>query len=107
VDKATSYYLQERYRLYDLFDGTVFSWEAGMRKPEMGIYELAIHRFKLNPEKTLYIDDKEPNLIPARQAGFQIIAFRSPGDLEADLLSHGVRTRRSGRIGRKLQRGGR
>ena len=90
VDEATTHYLQERYRLYDLFDGSVLSWEAGMRKPEMGIYELAIQRFDLNPGRTLYIDDKEPNLIPARQAGFQAIPFRSPEDLEAEMIAHGV-----------------
>jgi len=90
VDKATTRYLQERYHLYDLFDGSVLSWEAGMRKPEMGIYELVIQRFNLTPERTLYIDDKEPNLIPARQAGFQTIPFRSPEDLEVEMLAHGV-----------------
>jgi HAD superfamily hydrolase (TIGR01509 family) len=91
VDKATTRYLQERYHLYGLFDGSVLSWEAGMRKPEMGIYELVIQRFKLTPERTLYIDDKEPNLIPARRAGFQTILFRSPEDLAAEMLAHGVR----------------
>lgn len=90
VDEATTHYLQERYRLYDLFDGSVLSWEAGMRKPEMDIYELVIQRFNLTPERTLYIDDKEPNLIPARQAGFQAIPFRSPEDLEAEMIAHGV-----------------
>ncbi|UCD70853.1 MAG: HAD family phosphatase [Syntrophobacterales bacterium] len=90
VDKTTTHYLQERYRIYDLFDGSVLSWEAGMRKPEMEIYELVIHRFNLIPERTIYIDDKERNLIPARQAGFQAISFQSPEDLEAEMLAHGV-----------------
>ena len=90
VDKATTHYLQGRYHLYDLFDGTILSWEAGMRKPEMGIYELAIRRFNLTPERTLYIDDKEPYLVPASQAGFQTIPFRSPEELEAEMLAYGV-----------------
>lgn len=90
VDRATTEYLQARYRLYDVFGGTVLSWETGMRKPEVEIYELATRRFKLIPERTLYIDDKEPNLIPARQAGFQTIAFKSPRELEAELRNRGV-----------------
>jgi len=90
VDKATTDYLQERYRLYDIFDGTVLSWEAGMRKPEVGIYELLIRRFNVTPERSLFIDDKEACLVPARQVGFQTIPFRSPEDLEAKLLNHGV-----------------
>lgn len=91
VDKATTRYLQERYHLYDLFDGTVLSCDVGMRKPETGIYELAIQNFGLTPGSTLYIDDKEPNLMPARQVGFQTILFRSPQDLEAEMLAHGVK----------------
>ncbi len=91
VDKATTRHLQERYHLYELFDGTVLSWEVGMRKPETGIYELAIQRFGLTSERSLYIDDKEPNLIPARQAGFQAILFRSPEYLEWKMLAHGVK----------------
>ena len=90
VDEAMTHYLQERHRLHDLFDGSVLSWEAGMRKPEMGIYELVPQRFNLTAARTLYIDDKEPNLIPARQAGFQTIPFRSPEDLEAEMIAHGV-----------------
>ncbi len=90
VDKTTTHYLQGRYHLYDLFDGSILSWEAGMRKPEMGIYELAIRRFNLTPERTLYIDDKEPYLIPASQAGFRTIPFRSPEELEAEMLAFGV-----------------
>jgi 2-haloacid dehalogenase len=90
VDKATTHYLQERYRIYDIFDGAVLSWEVGMRKPEMGIYELAICRFNLTPERVVFIDDKERNLIPARQVGFQTIPFQYPEDLEVKLLNHGV-----------------
>jgi 2-haloacid dehalogenase len=61
-----------------------------MRKPEMGIYELAICRFNLTPERVVFIDDKERNLIPARQVGFQTIPFQYPEDLEVKLLNHGV-----------------
>lgn len=106
VDKATTHYLQERYRLYDIFNGTVLSWEAGMRKPEVGIYELVIRRFNLTPERSLYIDDKEPYLVPARQVGFQTIPFRSPEDLEAKLLNHGVEIWVSDRNGKKRERNG-
>jgi HAD superfamily hydrolase (TIGR01509 family) len=90
VDKATTQYLQEKYHVYELFDGGVLSWQAGMRKPEMEIYQLLIQRFGLTPGKTLYIDDKEPNLVPARWVGFRAILFRSPGDLETEMLAHGV-----------------
>ena len=61
-----------------------------MRKPEIEIYELTARRFKLIPEQTLYIDDKEPYLVPARQAGFQTIAFKSPEELETELRNRGV-----------------
>ncbi len=106
VDKATTYYLQERYRLYDIFAGTVLSWEAGVRKPEVDIYELVVRRFNVNPERALYIDDKEAYLIPARQVGFQTIPFQSPGDLEGKLLSHGVVISGSEGNGKERERNG-
>ena len=106
VDKATTHYLQDRYRLYDIFDGTVLSWEAGMRKPEMGIYELVVRRFNLTPERVLYVDDKEPNLISARQIGFQTISFQSPEDFEMKLLNHGVQIWVSDGNGEKRERNG-
>jgi HAD superfamily hydrolase (TIGR01509 family) len=106
VDKATTYYLQERYRLYDIFAGTVLSWEAGVRKPEVDIFELVIRRFNVTPERALYIDDKEPYLIPARQVGFQTIPFQSPGDLEGKLLSHGVVISGSEGNGKERERNG-
>ena len=106
VDKATTYYLQERYRLYDIFAGTVLSWEAGVRKPEVDIYELVVRRFNVNPERALYIDDKEAYLIPAHQVGFQTIPFQSPGDLEGKLLSHGVVISGSEGNGKERERNG-
>jgi len=106
VDKETTQYLQERYHLYDLFDGTVLSWEAGMRKPEVGIYELVIHRFNLPAERTLYIDDKEPYLVPARHVGFQTVPYRSPQDLEVELLAHGVELSEPERRRRREERDG-
>ncbi|MFQ5841861.1 MAG: HAD family hydrolase [Thermodesulfobacteriota bacterium] len=106
VDKTTTHYLQERYRIYDIFDGTILSWETGMRKPEMGIYELVIRCFNLTPERVLFIDDKERNLIPAREVGFQTILFQSAEDLEVKLLNHGVEIWVSDRNGEKREKNG-
>ncbi len=106
VDKTTTHYLQEKYRIYDIFDGTILSWEAAMRKPEMGIYELVIRRFNLTPEGVLFIDDKERNLIPAREVGFQTILYQSPEDLEVKLLNRGVEIWGSERSRKKRERKG-
>ncbi|MFB0508531.1 MAG: HAD family hydrolase [Thermodesulfobacteriota bacterium] len=106
VDKTTTRYLQERYRIYDIFDGAILSWEARMRKPEMGVYELVIRCFNLTPERVLYIDDKERNLIPAREVGFQTILYQSPEDFEVKLLNHGVEIWGSERSGKRQEKKG-
>jgi 2-haloacid dehalogenase len=106
VDRTTTHYLQEKYRIYDIFDGTILSWEVRMRKPEIGVYELVIRWFNLTPERVLYIDDKERNLIPAREVGFQTILYHSPEDLEVKLLNHGVEIGGSERSGKRRERKG-
>ncbi len=106
VDRRTTHYLQEKYRIYEIFDGTILSWEVRMRKPEIGIYELVIGRFNLTAERVLYIDDKERNLIPAREVGFQTILYQSPEDLEVKLVKHGVEIRRSERSGERREKKG-
>jgi epoxide hydrolase-like predicted phosphatase len=53
----------------DMFDTVVISGEVGMRKPEPGIFELAVRRIGIPAEQCVFIDDMAPNVIAAREAG--------------------------------------
>jgi len=54
------------------------SFEAGSMKPAADIYVAAQQRFGLEPEHTLFIDDKVENIRGATDCGWQGIAHRDP-----------------------------
>ena len=62
------------FREYDffttLFKDGVYSYQAGVMKPEAEIFELARKQFGIDPAKTLYIDDLPENVRGAEGAGF-------------------------------------
>lgn len=51
-------------------DGCIVSAREKLGKPDDEIFQLLIQRYQLNPEKSLFIDDLESNILAARQAGF-------------------------------------
>ena len=53
--------------VYRHFDGEVISCEEGVAKPEPEIYDLLISRFALEPEDTLFIDDRKENVEAAER----------------------------------------
>jgi FMN phosphatase YigB (HAD superfamily) len=53
-----------------LFDDGVYSYKAGIMKPERSIFELAQRQFGVDPSRTLYIDDLAENVVGAEAVGF-------------------------------------
>lgn len=53
-----------------LFRDGIYSYKAGVMKPEGRIFELARTQFGVDPARTLYIDDLEENVRGAEAAGF-------------------------------------
>lgn len=56
---------------YRCFEKVFYSYELGMRKPDIEIYNHIIKNYHLDPRKTLFVDDKKENTDAARQAGLQ------------------------------------
>lgn len=63
-------YFLKTYPVFSFFDGSVFSHEAGVMKPDAGIYDHAVSKFGLLPGRTLFIDDLLPNVEAARAGGW-------------------------------------
>jgi glucose-1-phosphatase len=55
-------WLFEKFPVFARFDGGVYSYEAGVSKPQESIYRVAVKRFGLDPTETLYIDDLPENI---------------------------------------------
>src|SRR3990172_8698943 len=59
-----------------LFDDIIISHRAGIAKPELAIYEMALENLKVRPEDTVFIDDIELFCDAARAVGMQAILYQ-------------------------------
>ena len=57
---------------YSCFEKVYFSYEIGIRKPDENAFKYVINNHKLNPKKTLFVDDKKENTDMAEKLGFQV-----------------------------------
>ncbi len=83
--------LNSKFQFLSLFDGGVFSHEVGVRKPDPRIYKAILEKAHMKPEESVFIDDKESNLLPAKTLGIETILFTSPKQLRIDLERIGVK----------------
>lgn len=84
-------YCRRRYRtVFEPFDDVITSFETGMRKPEEGIYRLALDRAGVEPDRALFIDDHEDFVAAARDIGITGVVFKDAEGLAKDLVSLGV-----------------
>jgi putative hydrolase of the HAD superfamily len=84
-------YRIERFELARYFDVFISSCYVGLQKPDDRIYALALRLIQRRPEECLFIDDRAPNLEPAKRLGIRTIHYRSVTQLREELLSHGIR----------------
>ena len=68
-----------------IFESYVLSYEVGHMKPDPQIYTFALREAKAKAEECLFIDDREENIVAARQLGIQTILFGPETDLEMEL----------------------
>jgi putative hydrolase of the HAD superfamily len=74
-----------RERIDALFDPVVVSGEVGLRKPLAPIYRLTLTRLGVRPERALFIDDAEPNVLGARAVGMRALLHTDAGSTRAAL----------------------
>ena len=74
--------------IFGLFISSCF---VGLRKPESGIYRLAIETTQINPEECCFIDDRALNLECAAKMGMQTIQMKTLEQLQKDLGRLGVK----------------
>lgn len=80
---------ESKYDFLKHFKEGIFSCDVGMRKPEPQIYNLALEMTNTKPEETIFIDDKESSLAPARDMGIHTVLFTNADEVEgkvADII---------------------
>ncbi len=66
-----------RLSFLPLVDGGVISYEVKIVKPEPGIYEALLAKYRLKAEESVFLDDRAENITAAEQLGFHGIVVES------------------------------
>jgi putative hydrolase of the HAD superfamily len=83
-------YRIEKFNLRQIFDLFISSCFVGLRKPEEGIYRLALDITQCDPDECCFIDDRPLNLDAAKTLGMHTIRMIDVEQLKAELNQLGV-----------------
>ena len=82
---------RDRYRILPhYFPVIVCSYVVGSMKPDRGIYEHAIAAANVPADRIFFVDDRDDNVLGARQAGLDAVLYRGVVPLYRDLIARGV-----------------
>lgn len=81
----TWHHAWDQYDFLRIFEGILVSGKEQIKKPDPRIYQLLVDRYKLVPEKALFIDDSPANVKSAREFGLHAIHFTAPEKLKQEL----------------------
>jgi putative hydrolase of the HAD superfamily len=83
-------YRIRKFGLREIFALFLSSCYVGLRKPEEGIYQLALEVTQKIPEECCFIDDRALNLEAAARLGMHTIRIENADQLRAELLKLGI-----------------
>ena len=78
-------YRIHKFRISEIFEAFLSSCWLGVRKPTRQFYSRALGIAQANPERSLFIDDRQQNLTAASALGMNVIQFTSAEQLRSDL----------------------
>lgn len=76
------------YPIIALIEDMVVSGQEHMMKPDRRIFELAVSRFGVKPEETLFVDDNQYNVDAARALGLSGVRFTGAENLREAILQN-------------------
>lgn len=89
--KETMRMTKQKLTFLKYVDGAVFSCDVKQIKPEPEIYRTLIERYHLDPEKSVFLDDRKENCEAAEKFGIHAIQFHSFKQGTAELEKLGVK----------------
>jgi 2-haloacid dehalogenase len=81
---------RDRFAFMRHFDGWVISGFEGVAKPDPEIFRILLGRHRLDPARTVFIDDAPANVAAARDMGVAGLEFAGPDRLRRDLRALGL-----------------
>jgi len=74
------------FEFLDWFEAIVVSGAERLIKPDPAIFAILVERHRVDPRRTVYIDDTAVNVRVAADLGFDAIAFSGAADLRRELM---------------------
>jgi len=93
--KELNDYRVRKFKLHDAFDAFVSSCEVKMRKPDPGIWQLAMGIAQASPQQCVYFDDRMMFVTTAQKLGirsFQHTSFEKTKKILEDLKKENLKT---------------
>jgi len=93
--KELNDYRVRKFKLHDAFDAFVSSCEVKMRKPDPGIWQLAMGIAQASPQQCVYFDDRIMCVTTAQKLGsrsFQHTSFEKTKKILEDLKKENLKT---------------
>jgi putative hydrolase of the HAD superfamily len=83
--KELNDYRIHQFKLHECFDAFISSCEVGMRKPDPGIFQLAMGIAQVSPEQCIYFDDRQILVDAAAKTGMACYRHTDPDSTRAIL----------------------
>ena len=88
--KELNDYRVQKFNLHRCFDAFITSCEVGKRKPDPGIFKMALGIAQVNPADCIYFDDRILTVMAAEKLGirsYQHLSFESTKEILENTLS--------------------
>ncbi|OGK62687.1 hypothetical protein A2334_00555 [Candidatus Roizmanbacteria bacterium RIFOXYB2_FULL_38_10] len=85
-------FYKQQFHLDTFFDAIINSGEVHIKKPDSGIYKIAVEKTGYKPKEVVFIDDSNGPIKGAQAFGLQTIQFKNAKQLELKLNKIGVDT---------------
>ena len=82
-------HFERTHDFMQLFESGVFSSRVQLIKPDPAIFEHAARVFRRAPQNLLFLDDHLPNIVAAREAGWEAVHFVDAAQAEAEVVARG------------------
>jgi glucose-1-phosphatase len=90
IDLLHHQYVEKHFDIFGFFDRVFLSYQMGLVKPDIKIYQEIIKETGQPPENIFFVDDRHENVEGARASGIHSVQFTGVDQLEKDLTSFGV-----------------
>ena len=90
-EMTTDILRKEHKDVLSSFEKIYFSHEMKDRKPSRVFFEEILEDSNLAPEECIFIDDKENNILAAKELGIHAVLFKTVEKLKKDLSTLGIK----------------